>query len=77
MNEDRLKKIESIIFSMTSQERHNPEILNGRRRRRIAHGSGTTPQDVNQLLNQFKQMQKLMKQMASGRSLRGLTGMLR
>ena len=77
MDERRLKKIEAIIFSMTPQERHNPETLRGSRRRRIALGSGTTPQDVNQLLNQFKQTQRLMKQMASGRGLRGMTGMFR
>ena len=77
MDERRLKKIEAIIFSMTPQERRNPEILKGSRRRRIVRGSGTTPQDVNQLLNQFKQTQRLMKQVASGRSLRGLTGMFR
>ena len=77
MDEGRIKKIEAIIFSMTPRERRNPEILNGSRKRRIARGSGTIPQDVNQLLNQFKQTQKLMKQMASGRGLRGLSGMLR
>ena len=77
MDERRLKKIEAIIFSMTPQERRNPEILKGSRRRRIVRGSGTTPQDVNQLLNQFKQTQRLMKQVASGRGLRGLTGMFR
>ena len=77
MDERKLKKVEAIIFSMSPQERRTPEILNGGRRRRIARGSGTTPQDVNQLLNQFKQTQKLMKQMASGRGLRGLTGLLR
>ena len=77
MDEGRIKKIEAIIFSMTPRERRNPEILNGSRRRRIARGSGTIPQDVNQLLNQFKQTQKLMKQMASGRGLRGLSGLLR
>ena len=54
MDEGRIKKIEAIIFSMTPRERRNPEILNGSRRRRIARGSGTIPQDVNQLLNQFK-----------------------
>ena len=77
MDEGRIKKIEAIIFSMTPRERRNPEVLNGSRRRRIARGSGTIPQDVNQLLNQFKQSQKLMKQMASGRGLRGFSGLLR
>ena len=57
-----LKLAEAIILSMTSEERHNPEIINGSRKRRIARGSGTTPQDVNQLLAQFKDAQKMMKQ---------------
>jgi len=67
VDEGKLKKVESIILSMTPQERRNPDIIDGSRRRRIARGSGTTPQDVNQLLNQFRQTQKLMKQMARGR----------
>ena len=77
MDESRLMRIEAIIYSMTPQERRNPEVLNGSRRRRVARGSGSTPQDVNQLLNQFKQTQRIMRQMASGRGLRGLTGMFR
>ena len=48
---------------MTAEERRRPDIIGGSRRRRIARGSGTTPQDVNQLLNQFSQMQKMMRQM--------------
>lgn len=74
VDDDRLNKIEAIILSMTPLERRNPEIIDGSRRRRIARGSGTTPQDINQLLNQFRQTQKLMKQMARGR---GLESMLR
>ena len=77
MDESRLKRVEAIVFSMTPQERRNPDMLNGSRKRRIAKGSGTDPKDVNQLLNQFKQTQKLMKQMASGRVPRGLSGLLR
>ena len=57
-----LVKTEAIIRSMTPEERRRPEIIGGSRRRRIARGSGTTPQDVNQLLNQFSQMQKMMRQ---------------
>ena len=57
-----LAKTEAIIRSMTPEERRRPEIIGGSRRRRIARGSGTTPQDVNQLLNQFSQMQKMMRQ---------------
>ena len=76
-DESRMKKVEAIVYSMTAKERRNPDILNGSRRRRIAGGSGTTPQDVNQLLNQFGQMRKLMKKMSSGRGLRGLSGLFR
>ncbi len=77
MDEGKLKKVEAIVFSMTPQERRSPDVLNGSRKRRIAKGSGTEPRDVNQLLNQFKQTQKLMKQMASGRVPRGLSGLMR
>ena len=61
VDEDRIKYVEAIISSMTVKERQNPEIINGSRRRRIALGSGTTPQEINQLMNQFKQTQKMMK----------------
>ena len=67
LDDKKLKKVEAIILSMTPQERRSPDTIDGSRRRRIARGSGTTPQDVNQLLNQFRQAQKLMKQMARGR----------
>ena len=76
-DESRMKKVEAIVYSMTAKERRSPDILNGSRRRRIARGSGTTPQDVNQLLNQFGQMRKLMKKMSSGHGLRGLSGLFR
>ncbi len=58
-----LTRVEAIINSMTLQERRNPEILNASRRRRIAAGSGTSVQDVNELIRQFREMRKLMKQM--------------
>lgn len=58
-----LKKTEAIINSMTLQERRQPDLLNASRRRRIAAGSGTTVQDVNQLVKQFREMQKMMKQL--------------
>jgi signal recognition particle subunit SRP54 len=58
-----LKRVEAIISSMTLVERRNPDILNGSRRRRIASGSGTTVQDVNQLVKQFRDMRKMMKEM--------------
>jgi signal recognition particle subunit SRP54 len=73
--EKRLTKIEAIIFSMTTEERHNPRIINGSRRRRIARGSGTTPQDINQMLNQFYQMQKLTKTLMRGRPSKNMTSM--
>jgi signal recognition particle subunit SRP54 len=60
-------RIQAIIQSMTAEERRNPELINGSRRRRIAAGSGSDIQSVNQLLNQFKQMQKMMKQLGSGK----------
>ena len=77
LDEGNLKRIEALIYSMTLQERRTPEIINGSRRRRIAKGSGTTPQDVNQLLNQFRQMQKLMRQLSSAKGQRRLTQMFR
>lgn len=61
--EDEMKKIEAIIRSMTMKERNNPKILNGSRRLRIANGSGTQVKDVNKLVNQFTQAQKMMSQM--------------
>ena len=77
IGDEQVKKVESIIYSMTPYERHKPDIIDGSRRRRIALGSGTTAQDVNKLLNQFRQMQKLMKQMSSGKGLGDLTRMIR
>ena len=64
---DQLKYIEAIILSMTLQERQNPDILNGSRRKRIALGSGTSVQEVNQLLEQFSQMRTMIRQVSSGR----------
>ncbi len=65
LDDNQLKKVEAVIYSMTARERRRPDIIDGSRRRRIAAGSGTTPADVNQLLNQFNQMQKMMKQYGS------------
>lgn len=70
-----LKKIEAIINSMTIQERRDHRVLNGSRRLRIAHGSGTTVQDINQLLKRFTEAQKMMKKMQK-MGPRGLKGML-
>jgi signal recognition particle subunit SRP54 len=66
------KHAEAIVFSMTPEERRRPELINGSRRRRIALGSGTTPQDVNQLLKQWKEAKKIMQMMASGRTAKML-----
>ena len=70
--EKNLRKIEAIVSSMTLNERRKPGIIDGSRRRRIAKGSGTKPNDVNNLLNQFSQMKKMMKRMSKG-DLKGLS----
>ena len=70
--EKNLGKIESIVNSMTEIERRKPGIIDGSRRRRIAKGSGTKPNDVNKLLNQFSQMKKMMKRMSKG-NLKGMS----
>ncbi len=62
LDEGQMKRVEAIIQSMTRDERANPNVIGASRRKRIAAGSGTTTQDVNRLLQQFKEMQKLMKQ---------------
>ena len=74
VDESQFARVEAIINSMTRDERQNPKILNGSRRKRIADGSGTRVQDINQLMNQFMQMKKMMKQF-KGKSLRGLGGL--
>ncbi len=74
---NHMKSVEAIIYSMTSKERRNPDLLNGSRRRRIALGSGTSPQQVNQLLNQFRAMQKMMKSVSSGNLPKTMRGMFR
>jgi signal recognition particle subunit SRP54 len=67
VDERRLARVEAIVLSMTAQERRMPHLINGSRRQRIARGSGTTVQDVNQLLSARKQMEKMMKQMGKGK----------
>jgi signal recognition particle subunit SRP54 len=66
-DEKQLDHIEAIISSMTPEERQDPDIINGSRRKRIAQGSGTKIQDVNRLLKQFRQTKKMMKQLNSGK----------
>lgn len=63
LDERELKRVEAMIFSMTTKERQRPEIIDGSRRKRIALGSGTSVQDVNRLLKQFEQSRKMMKAM--------------
>ncbi|HEY7469333.1 MAG TPA: signal recognition particle protein [Acidimicrobiia bacterium] len=71
-----LRRVEAIIQSMTPVERRNPKIIGGSRKRRIASGSGTRPQDVNRLLKQFAEAQKMMKALAGGRGAPSLQGLL-
>jgi signal recognition particle subunit SRP54 len=77
-DDSQFTRMEAIINSMTPRERINPDILNGSRKRRITVGSGTQIQDLNRLLKQHKQMQKVMKKMKGGgmaNMMRGLGGM--
>ena len=66
IDDDAFKGIEAIIYSMTPEERSNPSIINASRKKRIGNGSGTSVQQVNQLLKQFNQMSKMMKMMQGG-----------
>jgi signal recognition particle subunit SRP54 len=75
IDEGALIRIEAMIQSMTKEERRRPSIINGSRRRRIAIGSGTTVQEVNRLLKQFEEMQKMMKRLSKGNMKRALHGM--
>jgi signal recognition particle subunit SRP54 len=81
VTDQQMKIIEAIINSMTREERRSPRIINASRKRRIARGSGTTVMEVNDLLSQFRQMQRMMKQFGGGGKhghggLRGLMSML-
>jgi signal recognition particle subunit SRP54 len=71
LEEKHIKRIEAIIQSMTPEERQHPEIIGGSRKKRIARGSGTSTADINKLLNQFREMQKMMKMMSRGKMPRG------
>ena len=66
IDDDAFKGIEAIIHSMTPEERSTPKVINASRKKRIAKGSGTSIQEVNQLLKQFTQMSKMMKMMQGG-----------
>ena len=77
LDDNQISRVEAIIRSMTREERQKPDIINGSRRRRIATGSGTTPRDINQLLNQFRQTQKMMRQLSRSRNPKNLMSMFR
>ena len=70
-----MKKMEAIIFSMTPAERDKPSIIDPKRKRRIAAGSGTRVEDVNRILRQFEQMQKMMKQFSGKKGYKMLNKM--
>jgi signal recognition particle subunit SRP54 len=75
VDENQITRIEAIINSMTTHERNHHEVINGSRRKRIARGSGTTVQEVNNLLRQYAQMKKMFKQMGKASFARRLAGM--
>jgi signal recognition particle subunit SRP54 len=73
--DSQVKRQVAMIDSMTPRERRNPDLIDGSRRRRIAAGSGVQVQDVNRLLKQFKDMQRVMKQMKGGKLGQLLAGL--
>jgi len=77
--EERIRRVEAIINSMTPRERDNPRILNASRKKRVASGSGVDVRDVNDVLKQFQTMQKMMSQLRKGRmpGFPGLPGSMR
>jgi signal recognition particle subunit SRP54 len=76
VDDKQLDRVEAIIMSMTPQERRHPDIIDGSRRQRIARGSGAQVNEINQLLKQFRETQRLMKQFASGKPGRfGIPGL--
>lgn len=74
VDEKAMGRTEAIILSMTKQERNNPDIMNGSRRKRIANGAGVQVQEVNRILNQFESMRKMMKQASGGKRKKGKFG---
>jgi signal recognition particle subunit SRP54 len=75
VDDKQINRVEAIINSMTGYERHHHDVINGSRRKRIARGSGTTVQEVNNLLRQYAQMRKMFKQMGKGNFMRRMAGM--
>ncbi|MFP4048013.1 MAG: signal recognition particle protein [Bacteroidota bacterium] len=72
MDDDAFKGIEAIIYSMTPEERKDPKLLNGSRRKRIAQGSGNSIQEVNRIIKQFTEMRKMMKKMKNGKGMKNM-----
>jgi signal recognition particle subunit SRP54 len=77
IGDDAFKNIEAIIMSMTPKERENPNILNGQRKKRLADGSGTNIVEVNKLIKQVGDMQKMMKQMSGGKGMAMMNAMMK
>jgi signal recognition particle subunit SRP54 len=75
LDERELARVEAIIHSMTPEERRSPKILNGKRKKRIARGSGRSAQEVNQLLRSFEQMRGMMKQLGGAKGLKAMRAM--
>jgi signal recognition particle subunit SRP54 len=72
VDDSQITRVESIIQSMTPQERRNPDILNGKRKKRIAAGCGRSPQEINELLRSFEEMRRMMKQLGGAKGLKAL-----
>jgi signal recognition particle subunit SRP54 len=75
LDDSQIARVESIIQSMTLEERRNPDILNGKRKKRIARGSGRSPQEINELLRSFDEMRKMMRQLSGGGRLQAMKQM--
>ena len=75
LDDGQIKRVEAIIQSMTIEERRNHKLLNGKRKKRIAAGSGRSSQEINELLTSFEQMQKMMKSLGGGKGLGGMKAM--
>jgi len=76
MDDKPVKRMQAMVYSMTAKERKYPKLINGSRKRRIANGSGTTVPDINRMLKQFAQMQKMMKRMKGGKGRRMMSQMM-
>ena len=72
LDDGQLKQVESIIQSMTAEERRNHKLLNGKRKKRVAAGCGRSPQEINELLRSFEEMQKMMKSLGGARGMKAM-----